>query len=155
MEETKKGLSGIADRSRAFALDPGRIYVHSEHRFPRGSVATSEAGNVCDDLVKLFEELTVGKTCAIRSIHQRDEIYAGPMVDQAPDIVLVAERGVNLKASFSWDRGDGEDPFTGKHSQPDAFLLVRGARERAVPERPEVVDVVGIINDVLEGGLAQ
>jgi len=67
----------------------------------------------------------------------------------------VAERGVNLKASFAWDRQGEDDPFTGKHSQPDAFLLVRGTSDEAVPEHPNVVDVVSIINDGLQGGQAQ
>src|SRR5512135_2148536 len=37
-----KGLEEIAPETRAFALDPNRIYINVKGRFPRGTVAPSE-----------------------------------------------------------------------------------------------------------------
>ena len=153
LDEARRGLSGITDASVAFALDPGRLYVHSRGRFPRGCVAPDERESVIEDLIAAFEDLPANGQRAIRLIRRRDEIYAGPAIDQAPDVVLVGEQGVNLRASFSPPSDRVGGPFTGKHSQPDAFLLVRGADASVVPTEPNVVDVTSIITHMLQGGL--
>lgn len=152
LDDGRRGLAGIGNGSAAFALDPGRLYVHAASRFPRGSVAAREKEAVIEDLIELFTNLSVQGRRAIRSIHRRDELYAGPAVDRAPDVVLVGERGVNLKASFNTSSDGAEEPFTGKHSQPDAFLLVRSANGVVVPEKPSVVDVVDVLSSALRGG---
>ena len=40
------GLKGIAPESRAFCLDPSRIYVHTEGRYVRGSVKLGDYDKV-------------------------------------------------------------------------------------------------------------
>ena len=145
-------LNGLTDDSRAFALDPGRIYVHLSGRYPRGSVSPAERDALVNDLAALFEGLRVDGRPVVRRVCRKEEIYSGPLVDRAPDLVLVADEGFNLKASLKTDDIAGTGPFTGKHSQPDAFLVVRGAPEGAVPEEPDVTDVAGIIDCMVQQG---
>jgi len=149
---SRRGPSAITEDSVAFALDPGRLYIHSEGRFPRGRVASSQRLRVVDDLVQLFGDLRAGDAPAIRSIFKRDDIYQGPLIDAAPDLVLVGAEGVNLRGSFRAANDLANEPFTGKHSHPDAFLLVRGSEPSVIPEEPDVVDVVGIIEHIIGGG---
>ena len=152
LEGDKPHLTAIAEDSVAFALDPGRLYVHTAGRFPRGKVSIDDRDRVVDELVSLFGALEVEGRPVIRSIHRRDEIYHGALVEAAPDLVLVASEGFNLKAGFKAKTIVTEGPFAGKHSQPDAFLLVRGADEKEIPSKPDVVDVVGVIDHLLQGG---
>ena len=61
-----------------------------------------------------------------------------------------AELGINFKASPRADALSSSDIFTGKHSQKDAFLLVSGASEDLVPEKPSVSDVLAVLNRLRE-----
>jgi len=150
--EGRTHLTAITGDSVAFALDPGRIYLHHERRFPRGGVSHEDVDRVTDELAALFAELKVEGQRVVRSIHRKEELYRGPLLDAAPDLVLVADEGFNLKAGFKATSIATRGPFAGKHSQPDAFLIARGAEDGAIPARPDVVDVVGIIEHMLQGG---
>jgi predicted AlkP superfamily phosphohydrolase/phosphomutase len=140
------GPKTIAHSSRAFALDPGRIYVHLADRYPRGSVRRQDRDAIIDDLLALFQSLRVEGEQVIKHVYRGQEIYAGSQSHRAPDLVLLGQAGYNLRGNWRADRPFGTDSFAGKHSQPDAFLLVHGSgAESAVPEEPSVTDVVRII----------
>jgi predicted AlkP superfamily phosphohydrolase/phosphomutase len=49
------GFKGIAPVSRAFCLDPSRIYLHTEERYSRGNVKKSEYEK---ERARLKEELS-------------------------------------------------------------------------------------------------
>jgi len=148
----RRGLAAITEDSVAFALDPGRIYIHAEGRFPRGCVAAGEEDRVAGDLARLFGDLRAGDGPAVRAVLRRDDIYQGPLIGAAPDLVLVGAKGVNLRGSFRLPSERADEPFTGKHSQPDAFLIVRGVGPKAIPEAPNVVDVFGISERIVGEG---
>jgi len=68
----------------------------------------------------------------------------------APDLVLLPNRGFNFKATLKAEELSKESIFTGKHTQKDAFLLVNDTSEDAIPEKPCVSDVVGIMDKLKE-----
>jgi len=138
-------LTNVAQETKAFALDPGRIYLNMQDKYPRGSVSPQDRAYVLEDLEAIYRSLEVEGQPAIKRVYRKEEIYAGPYLDQAPDLVLLANAGYNLRATIDpgqlWDTGIR----TGKHS-PDAFLLAAGDVEpAAVPLEPSVEDVVGIM----------
>lgn len=140
-------LKDIATGTQAFALDPGRIYVNYRDKFPKGSVDPVLGQAVLRDVEALLDDLEVDGKKAIRRIYRKEEIFQGPLVDHAPDLVPVASQGFNLRPGFNNPTLWGTDQRTGKHSQHDAFLLVRGdGAEEIVPEQPSVVDVVNLID---------
>jgi predicted AlkP superfamily phosphohydrolase/phosphomutase len=142
-------LKAIAHESKAFALDPGRLYVHSRSRYPNGSVGARERQAVVDDLAALFESLELEGVEAIRRVFHAEELYSGSQMHRAPDLVLLGNRGYNLRANWKADRSLGKGVFTGKHSQADAFLLLWGeGAEGIVPEMPDVTNIVGILDRV-------
>lgn len=142
-------LKAMARESKAFALDPGRLYVHSKGRYPNGSVGAGGRQAVVDDLVALFGSLELEGAEAIRRVFHAEELYSGSQMRRAPDLVLLGKRGYNLRANWKADRSFGRDVFTGKHSQSDAFLLLWGEdAECIVPENPDVTNIVGILDRV-------
>jgi len=48
--ETPTQLGEMAEGSRAFCLDPARVYVNAEGRFPKGCVTASEAPGLVEEL---------------------------------------------------------------------------------------------------------
>lgn len=142
---------GLAQGTRAFALDPGRIYLNLEGRYPRGAVAPRERESVLADLVSLFGTLELDGRRVIKRVYRKEELYTGPFSARAPDLVLLAEPGFNLKGELRANRLAGKGPFTGKHSQADAFLLVHAkANKLPVPARPGLTDVVRLIDHFRE-----
>jgi predicted AlkP superfamily phosphohydrolase/phosphomutase len=138
-------LTNVAQETKAFALDPGRIYLHMQTKYPRGSVSPQDRASVLEDLEAIYRSLEVEGQPAIQRVYRKEEIYAGPYLDRAPDLVLLAHTGYNLRATIDpgqlWDTGIR----TGKHS-PDAFLLAAGDVDpAAIPPEPTVEDVVGVM----------
>ena len=61
-------------------------------------------------------------------------------------MVLIGEKGFNLKGSLRADRLADKAIFSGKHTQDDAFLLIRGLSNKSVvPDVPTVADVKSIM----------
>jgi predicted AlkP superfamily phosphohydrolase/phosphomutase len=141
------GLKAISSESKAFALDPGRIYIHSKERYPNGGVEAGDQEAVADDLIALFESLELDDNWVIRHAYRAEELYCGAQAHRAPDVVLLGNSGYNLRGNWKANQLFAKDIFTGKHSQADAFLLVwGGVDEGLVPKNPDVTDVVGIMD---------
>jgi len=139
-------LSEIADGSRAFWLDPARLYINMQGRFPKGCVGSSDAPALLDELAAKLAALTDPETgeAMIRSVYRRDEIFSGPLVEQGPDLVLVPNWGWDLKGSVKRQVFGEKGFFSGMHTQDDAFLFVRGAEVTAT-SKPTVRDVMPTI----------
>jgi predicted AlkP superfamily phosphohydrolase/phosphomutase len=143
------GLKSLASEAKAFALDPGRIYVHSKERYPDGTVEANARETVVDDLIDLFESLEIEGEKVIQRAYRGRELYSGGQVHRAPDLVLLGNSGYNLRGNWKAKQPFGKGVFTGKHSQADAFLLVYGEEARAaVPEGLSVMDIVGIMDQL-------
>ena len=139
--------SNIDYSTRAFALDPARIYVNLKDKYPRGSVNPKDKEKVLEDLEDLFNSLEIENRKVIKNIYRKEKIYSGPFMDRAPDLILVGNSGFNLKASIKSNRLlDDRGIFTGKHTQDDAFLFVRThSQENIIPEEPTVFNVFNIL----------
>jgi len=145
-EDTPK-LKTIAQSTQAFALDPARIYLNLKGKYPRGSVGPEDRHAVLDDLDNAFQALEIEGKKVIKRVYRKEELYKGPQAHRAPDLVLLANEGFNLRAKVGARQPWGKDVFTGKHSQNDAFLLVRDdSAPEIVPEVPCVSDVVSIMD---------
>ncbi len=72
-----KGLPGISGRATAFALDPSRLYVHRQGKYPRGAVAAVDYEKVRGDLKDLFSGYEVGGRKAVRRVYMKEELYSG------------------------------------------------------------------------------
>ncbi|MFX0132356.1 MAG: alkaline phosphatase family protein [Candidatus Hodarchaeota archaeon] len=145
--DAKRGYADIDRDTRAFALEPARIYLNLESKFPRGSVKKNEYDILIEDLISIFKALELNGKKIIKNIFRKEEIYRGPFLNQAPDLVLIPDRGFDLKASLKATELYTESIFKGKHTQHDAFLLVNKSLEKnAIPDKLTVSDICGIID---------
>ncbi|MDD4953193.1 MAG: alkaline phosphatase family protein, partial [Desulfovibrionaceae bacterium] len=114
--------TGIDPRSKAFALDPGRVYLHTRKRFARGGLDRAGAQEVKKLIIDGLTALTWNNERVINRVYEAAEIYQGPLLDRAPDLVCLANPGFDLKAKF--DRGEVFGLFgrTGAHTAEDAFF---------------------------------
>jgi predicted AlkP superfamily phosphohydrolase/phosphomutase len=136
-------LKDIDSSSKAFAMDPARIYLHRQGRYPNGMVSQEQAGQVIEELESFFASVEIDGRKVVRRICRREEIFQGPCTDSAPDLVLVAAEGFNFKANLKAVKAADQDGFTGKHTQDTAFCLLHNM-DGPPADRIAIDEVIGI-----------
>jgi predicted AlkP superfamily phosphohydrolase/phosphomutase len=144
--EEPRSFADIAEGTRAFVLDPSRVYLHTE-KYGRGRVAEQDRESLLGELTDAFTGVTIGGKPVIRRVYRKEEVFSGPCMDAAPDLVLVEHEGFDLKARLAAADIQGTGAFRGKHTPDDAFLMVRAPRDTEIniPEHPAVTDVKSIM----------
>jgi len=119
-----QGLGDLHGRTVAFALDPNRIYLHYKDRYPRGTVARSEAKGIREEIARKLEGLAFNGKKVVRRVFQAKEIYCGPLTSKGPDLIVLGERGFDMKGSVKKKEIFGRTPgLQGMHTWDDAFFL--------------------------------
>ncbi len=145
-QDTDPALENICPGTKAFALDPARIYLNLKGKYPAGSVDPAGAETILDEIADLFGELEIEGRKVIRDVYRKEDIYTGPYIDSAPDLTLVAETGFNLKGKIGSDSLYSKGIFTGKHTQDTAYLLIKGPHNPTkLPDKLKVSDIPNII----------
>jgi predicted AlkP superfamily phosphohydrolase/phosphomutase len=115
-------LSDMAPGTRAFALDPNRIYINLKGRFPRGVVEKSEREGLKSEISAALKTLEYQGRKVVREVFDTEEIYSGPHVAKGPDLVVLAERGFDMKGSLEKTDPFGRSDLQGMHTWDDAFF---------------------------------
>ena len=143
----KEGLKGISETSRAFCLDPGRIYIHSKERYPRGCVLDSDYDSLRNQLSEEFSALRFNGDPVVRKIYFNEDIFSGPNSADGPDLYLLPEPGFDLKGAVHRPQVYGRTHFTGMHTYDDAHLFIF-PRKRL--DDPQIDQLSNIFEDGLE-----
>lgn len=112
----------IAPESCAFALDPGRIYLHDRERFGRGRLNRREAMVLREEIRQRLLELRFEDRPVLEAVYRGEELYQGPQAQRAPDLICVGHPGFDLKAKFDRREIFGLFGRTGTHTTRDAFF---------------------------------
>lgn len=133
----------LAPSATAFALDPGRIYVHDRGRFPRGCVAPQDMPAHVEELAEGLRALTFQGEPVMQEVLPAQEAYpetAAPRAPGAPDLVCVPRPGFDCKAK--WDRFEVFSHYGrfGTHTREGAFFFdSAGAMPRRVRDVGQLV----------------
>ncbi len=115
-------LEDIAPRTRAFALDPNRIYLNLKDKFPRGTVAHSERKLLQHELVERLSGLEYEGRKAVRRVFFAEDVYRGPQAGRGPDLLVLGENGFDMKGSVKKKEVFGRSDLRGMHTWDDAFF---------------------------------
>jgi len=147
-----KSVADLDPSSRAYSLDPGRIFVNLRGREPEGCVSPGE------EYEKLRDELAAGLLelrdpesgeSMIEKVLRREEIYHGPQFERAADLIAVPFRGFDLKGAVSRPALTFKgNELVGMHTYDDAMLYVQGREFKR--DDFSVVDVMPTILDIME-----
>lgn len=143
-----EGITVPVRKSRVFALDPSRIYIHSKERYPEGRVAPAERKRILEEMIPRFASIRHENRPVIRSVHRREDIYARPYRHLAPDLVLEAEPGFDLKAGFSKSSVFCKGKFRGSHQRDNAFLAC--SMPEFMPRNPSIFQVRDLVDKMLK-----
>jgi predicted AlkP superfamily phosphohydrolase/phosphomutase len=135
----ERKLQNYSRDTVCYSLLPGRIYINLEGREERGSVPQKKYDkmrkSVKDRLLEMRHPETGDRI--IDRVFFREEIYAGPHITMAPDIIAHPVDGYDLKG-----RLDGEvfqkTVLNGMHTYDDAFICSDGINVSDVQSIEEV-----------------
>lgn len=154
-----KSWDDIADCTRAFALDPSRVFINMKGKYPRGSVEPgAEYERLRDELAEGFMGIECDGRKVIKAVYRKEDIYKGPMAAHAADLVLLSNYGFDLKGSIAKDVLFEKGVLTGMHTQDDAVLVLSPEMAGGITPgyRPSILDVPATLAKALgldAGGL--
>ena len=120
--QAPKQLAEIGPGSRAFAMDPNRIYLNAKGRFPRGVVSPADKKLLKQEIAEAVRELRNEGKNVVREVFDTDEIYSGPHAAKGPDLIVLAENGFDMKGAVDKPGVFGRTDLLGMHTWDDAFF---------------------------------
>ncbi len=108
-KETGSLLAGDVDwsRTKAYALGFNGLYLNLKGREGEGIVSPGpERDRLADELARKLSEVKDPETGApvIKRVHKREDIYSGPYVEEAPDLLVGYDWGYRT----SWESALGD-----------------------------------------------
>jgi predicted AlkP superfamily phosphohydrolase/phosphomutase len=140
-----KNLKSLTGSTRVFALDPSRLYIHLEGKYARGCVKEAEYQGLREEIRERFLNLEIDGEKVIRDVFFKEDIYHGPYLDRAPDLVLLGHYGFDIKSGVTKNALYGTSHFTGMHSQDNA-VLIDGCGLK-LEEHPDISDIGRCLRD--------
>lgn len=120
--KSPQNLNEIHGTSRAFALDPSRIYLNLKGKFPQGCVEESEREDLKKEIAEKLMSLEHKGKKVIREVFDALEVYRGPYLPSGPDLIVLSEPGFDMKGSVKKKAIFGRSALQGMHTWDDAFF---------------------------------
>lgn len=134
-------LAAMAPTSRAFALDPNRVYLNVAGKFPRGSVRPGDVAALRAEIKNRLLTLSYDGHPVFRAVFEREEIYQGPFAAEGPDLVAVPHNGFDVKAHLGKPEVFDDSNLAGMHTFDDAVWWSTSAP----PANLKITDLAEII----------
>ncbi|MBI5238690.1 MAG: alkaline phosphatase family protein [Deltaproteobacteria bacterium] len=148
LNPVKEYYEQIEAGSSAFAMDPARIYINSEGKYPLGAVRQGEREGVIGGLkARLLSLKSLDGKQVIKSIYGKEELYKGRVTDKGPDLVCLAHDGFDLKGNLKKPDVFGKSQFRGMHTRHDAHCIMPAGASHQ--QRLHIEDLAGVILDNL------
>jgi predicted AlkP superfamily phosphohydrolase/phosphomutase len=147
-----KGLDEIDPSSVAYSLDPGRVVIRVRGREKEGCVSPgAEYEALRSQIAAAALELRdPGSGEPIfQAVYRREELYHGPYLEQAADLILAPYDGYDPKGTLYKDTLTYKgDELVGMHTFDDAMLYLGG--NKVTPSRFSVLNVLPTILALME-----
>jgi predicted AlkP superfamily phosphohydrolase/phosphomutase len=150
--DRKKGLNEIDPSSVAYSLDPGRVFIRVHGREKEGPVAPGAEYEALRDEIAAaalaLREPDSGEPI-FQHAFRREELYHGPHLAQAADLILAPYDGYDPKGPLYKETLTYKgDELVGMHTHDDAMLYVGG--QQIPQKRFSVLDVMPTLLDLMD-----
>ncbi|HVF91993.1 MAG TPA: alkaline phosphatase family protein [Blastocatellia bacterium] len=149
LKENARSIEEIDEGSRAFAMDPGRIYLNHKGRYPNGTVESADARPLLEEIKRGLSEITSEGAPIVKRVYDRDELFNGPCVGFAPDLCVQPVYGYDLKGAVNKPELMDREIFTGMHTQDDATLYISTDAGSLRSGKPHITDIAPSLLDAM------
>lgn len=148
LDPAREFFDQIDTGSRAFCMDPARIYINVEGKYPRGPVSEAGRDAVAREIKAGLESLKDAKgRPVIKAVYGKDALYTGARAGRGPDLVCVSHDGFDLKGNLKREEVFGNSHFRGMHTRHDAHCILPAGAD--LPERLHIENLAPLILDNL------
>ena len=144
-ESKRPSYIDMQSKTRAFAMDPGRIYLHREGRYPNGTVTGEQAEQLMQQLTQFLLNAEVNGQPIADEVLRGADIYNGQFAHRAPDLVVMPAKDVALSGRMNLSEIIETTAINGKHTYTESSFFVRGNNIGYVPEDMKVENVLDVI----------
>jgi predicted AlkP superfamily phosphohydrolase/phosphomutase len=135
-EDDPKTIADIdAGSTRAYCMDPGRIYLNRTGREPGGTVSPDDAAGLLGEIKELLLGLKDPDSGleVIERVEAGTDIFSGPQTAVGPDLVAVPITGYDIKGRMSREIFTPRGLLSGMHTHDDAFVFAAGSAGKQLP----------------------
>jgi predicted AlkP superfamily phosphohydrolase/phosphomutase len=150
-KESGEWFDGVDwERTKAYGLGLGGIYVNLRGRESKGIVELADLPNLVMEMKDLLEGLKDDATgeVAIKQVYDTREVYSGPYISEGPDLVI----GYNAGYRASWEAvtgkvtaeifSDNMRAWSGDHCiDPDCVPAVLISDLKITADAPSIQDI--------------
>ncbi|MDP6444771.1 MAG: alkaline phosphatase family protein [Pirellulaceae bacterium] len=136
----------MTPQTRAFAMDPGRIYLHRSSRYPNGPLNDEQAEATAAELTATFESLEIDGVPLVDRVLRGRDVYSGSFAHRAPDLVLLPAENVAFSGRMNLTELIETTPINGKHTFENSTFFYRGRAGVTIPSPMKVEHVLGVIS---------
>jgi predicted AlkP superfamily phosphohydrolase/phosphomutase len=117
-------VEDIGPNSKAFVMDPARVYINLKGKYPLGCVEHADYRPLRDALKAEIAGITIDGKPVVSRVYEKEEIFSGPALETAPDLCVVPVKGFDLKGAVNKTVLADREVFTGMHTQDDALFWI-------------------------------
>lgn len=144
-ESNRPSYIDMLPTTQAFAMDPGRIYLHREGRYPNGSVTEDAAEELMQRLTTFLMSAEVNGQKIATEVHRGTDVYAGQFAHRAPDLVVMPAEDVALSGRMNLNELIEPTLINGKHTYTESSFFVRGTDIGQIPADMKVENVLDVV----------
>jgi len=120
--EGSPSLETLTPESKAFAVDPSRIYFNRKGRFPEGTVEDAAAEALAEEMSQKLLQIDCQGEPVVKEVRLARDVYSGPLVEQGPDLIVLTHYGYDAKGAMDKSEVLSDTDLAGMHTWDDAFF---------------------------------
>jgi predicted AlkP superfamily phosphohydrolase/phosphomutase len=151
--QNRRNLENMHPNTRAYCLAPGRIFVNQAGREQMGMVNPGQdSEDLLQEISHRLQALLLPNTqeSIVKAIYRRHDIYHGPHLGQAPDLILEAAAGVDIRANLNASSLWSAPLQPGLPDPDDGFVFIQGMKTTASDKAMDIVDLAPTLLHMLQ-----
>lgn len=142
--DSKNKLTDYHRDTICYSLLPGRIFINLEGREEKGTVKINDYPSIREEIKHRLLDFTEPKSGEkiIDKVYFREEIYSGPYLDNAADIITHPKRGYDLKGGLEKEEIFDKTHISGMHTYDDAFICAKNCNINKVETIQDVKEII-------------
>ena len=120
--EDEPSLADLSPSTKAFALDPNRLYFNRRDRFEDGCIEPEDISRLSGEISRELLSLRHDNEPVVQRVLRCADIYSGPLTPHGPDLIVLTHYGYDAKGALDKKEVFSVTDLQGMHTWDDAFF---------------------------------